>query len=137
MNKNLKVVIAMVVVSLFAMSFAKVQSQSFVKKEVPEEFTTKENPYKNDESLKMIGLRNFNRHCVSCHGKKGEGDGVMAKNLKTSPGNLTLSEMDQYSDGDIYYLSFIGIADRPDFMKLIPSEEDKWAVVNYVRSLKK
>lgn len=137
MNKQLKVVIAMAVVSVFAISFTQIQAQDFVKKEVPAEYKSKENPYKADESLKMIGLRNFNRHCVACHGKKGKGDGVMAKNLKTSPGDLTLADMDQYSDGEIYYLSFIGLGDRPDFTKLIPSEEDKWAVVNYVRSLKK
>ena len=103
---------------------------------VPDEYKSKVNPVKGDESLKMIGLRNFNRHCVSCHGKTGIGNGIMAKNLKNSPGDLTSAEFQNYNDGEIYYLSFVGINERPDFMKLIPNEEDKWAIVNYVRKLK-
>nr|WP_321407059.1 cytochrome c [uncultured Carboxylicivirga sp.] len=135
MKKNLILILGFSIVFTISMSFIVGNSQDYKKKEVPKEFVEKENPYKGDESLKMIGLRNFNRHCVSCHGKKGKGDGVMAKNMKVSPGDLTLPEMDQYTDGEIYYLSFIGIENRPDFLKLIPSEEDKWAVVNFVRTL--
>lgn len=106
------------------------------KKEIPEEFKSKVNPVKGDKSLNMVGLRNFNRHCVSCHGKKGVGDGIMSKNLSSHPGDLTSAEFQKYTDGEIYYLSFVGINERPDFMKLIPDEEVKWAIVNYVRTLK-
>lgn len=127
-------VVALIVTIQFAFT-SKQESVTTPKKEVPAEYKNKENPYSGDASLNMVGLRNFNRHCVSCHGKKGKGDGVMAKNMKTPPGDLTAGYMAQYSDGELYYLSFVGIADRPDFMKLIPEEEAKWAVVNYVKSL--
>ncbi|MBN2805951.1 MAG: cytochrome c [Prolixibacteraceae bacterium] len=114
-----------------------VYAQSGNKTTIPSEYKEKVNPHKGDESLKMTGLRTFNRHCVSCHGKAGLGDGVMSKNLKIPPGNLTTAHMTKYSDGEIYYMSFVGEGERPDFIKLIPSEEDKWAVVNYVRTLQK
>lgn len=106
-------------------------------KNIPPEYKEKVNPFKGDESLKMTGLRTYNRHCVSCHGKTGIGDGVMSKNLKTSPGNLTNPNMKKYTDGEVYYMSFVGEGERPDLMKIIPTEEDKWAVVNYVRTLLK
>jgi mono/diheme cytochrome c family protein len=111
--------------------------QSGNQQNIPAEYKQKVNPFKGDETLKLTGLRNYNRHCVSCHGKTGLGDGVMSKNLKTSPGNLTSADMQKYTDGDIYYMSFVGEGERPDLMKIIPTEEDKWAVVNFVRTLQK
>lgn len=145
MSNNLKAYIMKtnLIVSLIVVTFlfsvaivVEAQDSATTKKEVPEEYKNKVNPIKGDESLKMVGLRNFNRHCVSCHGKKGVGDGVMSKSMKLNPGDLTTAEFQEYTDGEIYYLSFVGIDNRPDFMKLIPDEEEKWAIVNYVRSLK-
>ncbi len=136
MKKHLWKLLIVLLVATIQMSFINKQDGGDkAKKEVPAEYKNKENPYAGDASLKMAGLRNFNRHCVSCHGKKGKGDGVMAKNMKTPPGDLSAKYMEQYTDGELYYLSFVGIADRPDFMKLIPSEEEKWAVINYVKTL--
>lgn len=110
-------------------------SNAQTKPAIPDEYKTKENPYAGDESLKMLGLRNYNRHCVSCHGKKGEGDGIMAKNLKKSPGDLTKLSQKNYTDGELFYMSFIGVEERPDFIKLIPDDEEKWAIVNYIKTL--
>lgn len=114
-----------------------ISMQSGIKTNIPAEYKQKVNPFKGDETLKMTGLRNYNRHCVSCHGKTGLGDGVMSANLKMPPGNLTSADMKKYTDGEIYYMSFVGEGERPDLMKIIASEEDKWAVVNYVRTLQK
>lgn len=135
MKRNIQYLLSLSILIGLMFAFTATNAQTEAKKEVPEEFKNKPNPYKGDESLNMVGMRNFNRHCVSCHGKKGVGDGVMAKNLKTHPGDLTKSEFQKHTDGEIYYLSFVGVNERPDFMKLIPSEEDKWAIVNYIRTL--
>jgi mono/diheme cytochrome c family protein len=35
------------------------------------------------------GERLFQRHCASCHGKSGRGDGPVAKDLKVAPADLT------------------------------------------------
>lgn len=137
MNKKREVlsITVLIISSIVTMAFILPQDQNTVKV-IPKEYKTMTNPYKDDASLSMVGLRNFNRHCVSCHGKKGLGDGVMSKNFKTFPGNLTTAEFNKHSDGEIYYLSFIGISEKPDFIKLIPNEDDRWAVINYVRTLK-
>lgn len=132
MKRKVLNILVMLLLTTGVMSFSFPQNRV-----VPDEYKTKVNPYKGDQSLKMIGLRNYNRHCVSCHGKTGVGDGVMAKNLKTSPGDLTAPELHNLNDGELYYLSFIGVEERPDFMKLIPDEEEKWAVINHVRTLLK
>lgn len=137
MKQNLLNTLLLIIFYCFTISFIAAQNNGSIKKEIPAEFKNKVNPVKGDESLKLAGLRNYNRHCVSCHGKNGAGDGVMSKSLKVSPGDLTTAEFQKYTDGEIYYLSFIGINDRPDFMKLIPVEEEKWAVVNYLRTIQK
>jgi len=133
MRRNLVSILVLFIFSFAILAFVTIQEQKMV---IPKEYKTKVNPYKDDASLKMVGLRNYNRHCVSCHGKKGLGDGVMSKTLKTSPGNFTTAEFQKYTDGEIYFLSFFGFGERPDFTKLIPTEEDRWAVVNYIRTLK-
>ena len=103
--------------------------------EIPDSYKSKENPYKDDSSLQMIGLQNYNRHCKSCHGKLGKGDGVMAKNLGTFPGDFTTEQFKTYTDGEIYYMSYIGRDEMPNFEKQIPDEETRWALVNYMRKL--
>ncbi len=133
MKRKLVNMLVLFIIAFGVMAFVTTQGQKMV---VPSEYKTKVNPFKDDASLNMVGLRTYNRHCVSCHGKKGLGDGVMSKTLKTSPGNFTTAEFQKYTDGEIYYLSIFGFGERPDFTKLIPSEEDRWAVVNYVRTLK-
>jgi len=137
MKREAVSIMGLIISALIMIAFVVPQDQTTVKpKEIPKGYKTMANPYKEDASLNMVGLRNYNRHCVSCHGKKGLGDGAMSKNLKTFPGNLTTAEFNKHTDGEIYFLSFIGVTEKPDFIKLMPNEEDRWAVVNYVRTLK-
>jgi mono/diheme cytochrome c family protein len=39
------------------------------------------------------GAAIFKKYCVLCHGDKGEGDGIAAKNHNPRPANLTRSEL--------------------------------------------
>jgi mono/diheme cytochrome c family protein len=105
--------------------------------EIPAEYKNKKNPHKGDESVTKIGRNAYTRHCRSCHGRVGQGDGPMANQLKTFAGNFTKKEwQDKYSDGEIYYMSIIGRGEMPNYEKLIADEEERWAVVNFIRTLK-
>ena len=127
--------ITLMSVLLFAVITLLIAQEPRPEWDIPDTYKTKENPHKGDESLKMIGLQNYNRHCKSCHGKTGKGDGVMAQNINTFPGDFTTEKFKGYTDGEIYYMSFIGREEMPNFEKKITSEEDRWAVVNHVRVL--
>lgn len=105
--------------------------------EIPKEYKTKVNPHKGDASLDKLGRATYNKHCRSCHGNTGLGDGPMAKNLKTHPGDFSSAEFHKHTDGDFYYMSFIGRDEMPNFEKKITDEEERWAVVNFIRSFKK
>ncbi|MFP4469839.1 MAG: c-type cytochrome [Bacteroidales bacterium] len=105
--------------------------------DIPDEYKNMENPYAGDKSLDRVGKILYSKHCKSCHGSNGECDGPKAKQLKTFCGDLTSQEFKAQSDGVIYYKSFIGRDEMPNFEKKIPEEEDKWAVVNYMRTFEK
>ena len=105
--------------------------------EIPKEYKTKSNPFKGDASLDKIGKATYRKHCRSCHGNTGLGDGVMAKNLKTFPGDFSDATFQKLTDGELYYMSFIGRDEMPNFEKKITDEEERWAVVNYIRTMKK
>ncbi len=44
---------------------------------------------KSTNKAAQEGRKLFTRHCASCHGLEGKGDGPVAKNLKTQPPDLT------------------------------------------------
>lgn len=90
-----------------------------------------------DASINTVGKETYNKHCKSCHGAKGLGDGPKAANLKTSTGDFSSAKFQAQSDGDIYYQSFIGRDEMPNFEKKILDEADRWAVVMYMRAMKK
>ena len=58
----------------------------------PENARTMKNPVKSDAESIDIGKNLYAKHCKSCHGKSGEGDGPKAAELKTEPGDFTASE---------------------------------------------
>jgi mono/diheme cytochrome c family protein len=103
---------------------------------VPEKYEKMKNPVKADASSISTGKSLWSKHCASCHGKTGAGDGTKAATLKTNPGDFTKSEFKSQSDGAIFYKTVEGRKDMPAFKKKIPDEDDVWSVVNYIRTLK-
>lgn len=102
------------------------------------EYKNKANPHKGDASLDKVGKTLYAKHCKSCHGNLGLGDGPKAKNLKTFAGDFSDAKWQaSVTDGEMYFMSFIGRDEMPNFESLIPEQEDRWAVVNYIRTLKK
>ncbi len=95
------------------------------------------NPVKSDAESIATGKALYAKHCKSCHGKGGEGDGTKAAELKTEPGDFTSKEFQAETDGELFYKSSEGRDDMPSFKKKIPEDEDMWAIVNYLRTLAK
>ncbi len=104
--------------------------------DIPEKYVSMENPYKDDADILKYGKINYMKHCKSCHGNTGLGDGPKAARLKTFPGLFNDKEFQAQKDGAIYYQSFIGRDEMPNFESKIPDDEDRWALVNYIRTLK-
>ena len=90
---------------------------------------------KNDESV-AAGKTLYMKHCKSCHGAKGLGDGPKAKELDTSCGDFSKDIADQ-TDGELFYKVKEGRDDMPSFKKKITDDEDFWSIVNFMRTLHK
>ena len=129
--KTFKILTVIGVVSFVLFSFT-----SFVQEEwkVPEKYEKMKNPTDPEED-KSIGKSLYSKHCKSCHGKTGLGDGTKADEVDGDLGDFSSSEFQAQSDGAIFYKSYIGRDDMPNYEKKIPDEEDMWLVVNYMRTL--
>lgn len=103
---------------------------------VPDKYLKMANTVKsNAESIKE-GKELWVRHCESCHGKSGHGDGTKAPQLKTEPGNFSLAATQKQPDGSLFYKISERRDDMPSFKKKIPDAEDMWNIINYIRTLK-
>lgn len=105
--------------------------------DVPAKYDKMKNPYENVTDDESIGRILYSKHCKSCHGTKGKGDGNKAASIDTPIGDFTDPAFDSQSDGSLYYKTFFGRDDMPGFNKKITDEEEKWLLVNYLRSLAK
>jgi len=135
-KSNVMMLATMVAGIILLMSFIIPQDQ--VKPEpweIPGKYQKMENPYADDESLVKVGKMLYSKHCKSCHGSKGAYDGPKAKQLETWCTSFSEDDFQAQSDGVLYYKSFIGRDEMPNFEKKIPDEEDQWAVINYIRTL--
>lgn len=105
---------------------------------IPAKYKTMKSLVKaGDASINSTGKELFNKHCKSCHGAKGLGDGPKAANLKTSCGDFSSKAFQAQTDGEIYYQSIVGRQEMPNFEKKITDENDRWAVIYFMRTLKK
>jgi mono/diheme cytochrome c family protein len=102
--------------------------------EVPAKYKSMENELAGEDE-DGIGEELYMKHCKSCHGKEGYGDGTKSKELETEMRDLTSEEVQSQADGELYYKGFIGRDEMPNFEKKIRDDEDRWMVINFMRSL--
>ncbi|MDP4198614.1 MAG: cytochrome c [Bacteroidota bacterium] len=96
----------------------------------------KKNPVASNAASISTGKKIFGKECESCHGKTGIGNGPKAAELSKVPGNLTTHEFQSQSDGAIFWKITKGNKPMPTFATAY-SEEERWSVVNYLRTLGK
>jgi len=104
---------------------------------VPDKYNTMANPVKADATSINDGKALWAKHCQSCHGKSGKGDGTKAAGLDTHPGDFTLASVQGETDGSWFYKINEGRKDMPSFKKKIPDEDDIWSIIDYMRTFKK
>jgi mono/diheme cytochrome c family protein len=103
---------------------------------VPDKYKNMPNPVKSDATSLATGKELYTTHCKSCHGTKGKGDGPKAAQLDTECGDFTKADFQKQTDGALFYKTFEGRKDMPSFKKKVPDQNDIWAMVNYMRTLK-
>ncbi|MBN1198442.1 MAG: cytochrome c [Bacteroidales bacterium] len=105
---------------------------------VPDKYKAMKSTVKaGDASAIATGKELWAKYCKSCHGSKGLGDGPKAAMMKTPMADFSSVAFQKYSDGELYYMSYVGRGDMPNFEKKIIGEPDRWALVAYMRTMKK
>ena len=121
------------ITALTAMTDLKIQQDPW---EVPVSAKKMKNPTDpGDSEGLMVGKSLYSKHCKSCHGKTGKGDGPKAAELETPCGDFTSSAFQSQTDGELFYKTKEGRDDMPGFKKKITEDEDIWYIVNHLRTL--
>jgi mono/diheme cytochrome c family protein len=117
----------------------KVPAEPFIKPAtswpVPAKYSAMKNPSPGQKESIALGKELYNKHCKSCHGASGKGDGTKAASLSAQIRSFQSSAVKAQKAGDIYYKSFVGKNEMPNFEKKITDDEDRWGIVNYILSL--
>ena len=133
-NRILVAVVSLFVVSFFLFGWSPAPQEDWA---VPGKYKKMENPVADDGEAMTIGKQMYSKHCKSCHGKTGLGDGPKAAELDTPSGDFSIAAFQDQSDGELYYKTTFGRDDMPAYDKKIPSDEDRWMIVVYMRSFAK
>ena len=136
--KNMKLIfasLAMILIAGFLVSMTVVQQKQPEPWEVPAEYKNMKNPVAADDQSLMLGERLYKKHCASCHGKEGLGDGVKARTLETFSGDFSGEAYQDQTDGEHFNKTKFGRGEMPAYENKIP-DEDIWHMVNYMRTFK-
>ena len=106
---------------------------------IPAEYADLTNPLAADAESLARGKEIYQTNCLACHGEQGLGDGPAAANLNPAPASIAHTAQ-MLSDAYLFYRLSEGGGFAP-FNSAMPawkdklSEDERWEVINYVRSL--
>jgi len=91
------------------------------------------------ERGKALYLDKDKGNCIFCHGETGAGNEANLARLRRKPADLTNKEhMAAMTDGEVFWKISKGIRGiMPAGERKMPTPEERWDVVNYVRTLAK
>ena len=102
---------------------------------VPAREARRANPVASDEKSIAAGKKLYVQECADCHGGAGRGDGPGARDLELDAPmpDLSQAKMWKQTDGALFFKITEGREPMPGMEDL--SEEQRWHLVNYVRTL--
>lgn len=110
--------------------------------ELPEDADKTKNPTTvTPESIakgKELYMERTKGNCVFCHGETGAGNEASLPRLRRKPADISNKErMTAMTDGEVFWKISKGIQGIMPAGERRMSEEERWHVVNYVRTLAK
>lgn len=110
--------------------------------ELPEDADKTKNPVASSpesiEKGKALYLERTKGNCIFCHGETGAGNEANFARLRRKPADLTNKErMAKMTDGELFWKISKGITGIMPPGEKRMSEEERWHVVNYIRTLGK
>lgn len=102
----------------------------------PKEANDLKNPFVDNATELVKGKKLYNQMCAVCHGAKGKGDGVAGTALNPKPTNFTLASVQAQSDGALFWKLSEGRTPMASYKKML-KEDQRWQLVNYLKTFKK
>lgn len=92
------------------------------------------NPLDKDPRWLDRGKEAYGFYCGMCHGPRADGHGTVGQSFHPLPSDLRSREVQQLSDGEIFGIITFGSRRSPPLAHTV-SEEDRWAIIRFLRSL--
>ena len=87
---------------------------------------------------KELYLERTKGNCIFCHGETGSGNEANLAKLRRKPADISNKErMTAMTDGEVFWKISKGITGIMPAGEKRMTEEERWHVVNYVRTLAK
>jgi mono/diheme cytochrome c family protein len=100
----------------------------------PEEARKVKNPVPATEASLVAAKAVYTEQCAQCHGDQGKGDGPESPMYDVKPADFTDAHMmGEMTDGEIFWKISEGRRPMPSFKQRL-TEEQRWQLVNYVRT---
>ncbi len=98
------------------------------------------NPLPRNKENLMEGKALYNTFCIVCHGKFGEGDGLVSslkdwpRPLYPRPPSLQSEKVRDMKDGEVFHVISMGQNLMPSYAEKL-NEEERWQIAHYIRAL--
>lgn len=93
-----------------------------------------ESPLPVTRELLLHGRQRFEIYCAPCHGRTGDGDGMVVRRGYKQPSSFHVDRLRMAPIGYYYYVMTNGFGVMPSYAAQIPVE-DRWAIIAYLRTL--
>jgi mono/diheme cytochrome c family protein len=127
---------AFIVPFFFILMFISVGAKAQTKWVAPREADDLKNPLAGNTDVLKEGKSLYISYCTPCHGEKGKGDGVAAASLSTKPADHSSAYVQGQTDGALFWMITEGHNPMPTYKQALP-ENQRWELVNYIRTLAK
>ena len=87
-----------------------------------------------DAPVMTRGRERFNIYCSPCHGRTGQGDGMVVRRGYRRPPSMHQDRLRDAPAGHFFDVITNGFGAMPDYAAQIKAE-DRWAIIAYVRAL--
>src|SRR5207253_6084586 len=91
-------------------------------------------PFRVDGNVMARGRERFDIFCSPCHGRTGEGDGMVVRRGYRRPPSFADERLRQSPAGHFFDVITNGFGAMPDYAAQIRAA-DRWAIVAYIRAL--
>jgi mono/diheme cytochrome c family protein len=128
---------ATLICTLVCFGLAGCQKKSSSETQIPPEEINRKNPIDSSPSSIAEGQRLYHAtDCAMCHGKEGEGKGVLAKDISMNIHDWRdPAALAHFTDGELFYIIVKGKGRMPGYEGR-ETPEQVWQMIAYLHSMR-